>query len=54
VKSAARRRVAAELFYRPGSATLRAARELCDLLQVSAPPSLALLERKAESCAQIA
>ena len=54
VKSAARRRVAADLFYRPGSATLRAARELCDLLQVSAPPSLALLERKAESCAQIA
>jgi hypothetical protein len=52
--SETRRRVAAELFYRPGTATLRAARELCDLLQLSAHPCLTLLERKAESCAQIA
>jgi len=54
VESSARRRVASELFYRPGTATLRAARELCDLLQLSAHPSLALLEQKAASCAQIA
>jgi CDP-glycerol glycerophosphotransferase (TagB/SpsB family) len=52
--SAARRRVATELFYRPGTATIRAARELCDLLEVSAHPSLAVLEGKAESCVQTA
>ena len=52
--SSARRRVASELFYRPGTATLRAARELCDLLQLSAHPSLAQLEQKAASCPQIA
>jgi CDP-glycerol glycerophosphotransferase (TagB/SpsB family) len=50
--SVSRRRIAADLFYRPGTATLRAARELCDVLQLSAHPSLALLEQKAESCAQ--
>jgi hypothetical protein len=50
--SAARRRIAADLFYRPGTATLRAARELCEVLQLSAHPSLALLEQKAASCAQ--
>jgi hypothetical protein len=54
VKSAARRRVAADLFYRPGTATIRAVRELCEVLQLSVPASLALLEGKAASCAQIA
>jgi hypothetical protein len=54
VKSATRRRIAADLFYRPGTATVRAVRELCDVLQMSPPSSLAALERKAESCAQIA
>jgi CDP-glycerol glycerophosphotransferase (TagB/SpsB family) len=52
--SATRRRIAADLFYRPGTATLRAARELCDVLQLSAHPSLAALEQKTESCAQTA
>jgi len=52
VGSAARRRIAADLFYRPGTATVRAARELCDVLELSAHPSLALLEQKAASCTQ--
>jgi hypothetical protein len=54
VRSATRRRIAADLFYRPGTATLRAAQELCELLQLSAHPSLARLEQKAASCTQIA
>lgn len=54
VKSAVRRRIAAELFYRPGTAALRAARELYDVLQLSVHPAVAALEQKAESCVQIA
>jgi hypothetical protein len=52
--SASRRAVAGELFYRPGTAAVRAARELSELLELSAHPSLAALERKAESCLQTA
>jgi hypothetical protein len=53
-RSATRRRVASQLFYRPGTATVRAARELCDLLELPAHPSLAELEREAASCVQTA
>lgn len=52
--SASRRAVAGELFYRPGTAAVRAARELSEVLELSAHPSLAALERKAESCLQTA
>jgi CDP-glycerol glycerophosphotransferase (TagB/SpsB family) len=52
--SASRRAVASELFYRPGTAAIRAARELCDVLELTAHPSLAVQERKAESCLQTA
>ena len=53
-QSASRRTVAAGLFYRPGTAAVRAARELCELLELSAHPSLAIQEQKAESCLQTA
>ena len=53
-RSASRRSVAGALFYRPGTAAVRAARELCALLELSAHPSLALQEQKAESCLQTA
>jgi hypothetical protein len=39
--SATRRRVAADLFYRPGSATARCAAALYDVLQLPAHPSIA-------------
>lgn len=53
-RSASRRSVAAALFYRPGTAAVRAARELCELLELSAHPSLAVQEQKAQSCLQTA
>jgi hypothetical protein len=53
-RSASRRSVAAALFYRPGTAAVRAARELCELLELSAHPSLALQEQKAQSWLQTA
>jgi CDP-Glycerol:Poly(glycerophosphate) glycerophosphotransferase len=53
-RSASRRTIAATLFYRPGTAAVRAARELCELLELSAHPSLALQEQKAHSCLQTA
>lgn len=52
--SASRRAVASELFYRPGTAAVRAAKELSEVLELSEHPSLAALERKAESCLQTA
>jgi len=51
-RSESRRRVACELFYRPGTAAIRAARELCELLELNAHPSLVIQERKDESCLQ--
>jgi CDP-glycerol glycerophosphotransferase (TagB/SpsB family) len=53
-RSASRRAVASELFYRPGTAAVRAAKELSELLELSEHPSLAALERKAKSCLQTA
>jgi hypothetical protein len=53
-QSVARRRIAAELFFQPGTAALRAARELSDVLQLSAHPSLAAREQKAHACLQMA
>ena len=53
-RSASRRAVATELFYRPGTAAVRAAKELSDVLELSAHPSLAALEQKAESCLETA
>ena len=51
--SPARRRVAEELFYRPGTATMRAVQELYDLLELVPHP--ACLKRPAsQPCAQLA
>ena len=38
LKSCSRRSVAAELFYKPGSATMRAVKELYDVIELDAPP----------------
>jgi hypothetical protein len=44
--SAARRRVAADLFYRPGTATARCALELYDLLELSPPAAVVAAARE--------
>ena len=54
VHSVARRRVAAELFFQPGTASVRAARELSELLELPAHESLAEREQKAQACLQMA
>jgi hypothetical protein len=52
--SAARRRVASELFFQPGTASVRAGRELSDLLELPVHQSLVDREQKARTCLQMA
>jgi hypothetical protein len=52
--SASRRHVASQLFYRPGSATYRAAAELCALMELDAHPSLESMRPEVDSCLQSA
>jgi len=52
--SASRRRVAADLFYRPGTASARCALALYDLLQLAPPAAIAAAARETTPCLQSA
>jgi CDP-glycerol glycerophosphotransferase (TagB/SpsB family) len=52
--SATRQRIAADLFYKPGTATARCAAALYEVLELTPPASIAARLRETESCLQSA